>query len=145
MIFKWFCFRRIHRLCYFHKEQLWISSLCQTWLKKYEIIRSIWNLLKEISFVAFNMQEGKIGIKNPAKIRQISNRHLGSTLGTLAYMPITHMVLKIYIPCKNFHITSQYLVETCNGKDDVYCWKNKHIYCQKIFVWLDAQPHKFTC
>ena len=41
----------------------------------------------------------------------------------LAYMPIRHMVLKIYVPCKKFHVPSQYLYKPC--KAYVYCWENK--------------------
>ena len=39
----------------------------------------------------------------------------------LVYMPIGHVVLKVYVPCKNFHVPSYYLHKSC--KAYVYCWK----------------------
>ena len=33
-------------------------------------------------------------------------------------MPVGHLVLKIYVPCKNFHMPC---------KASVYCWKNKYM------------------
>ena len=39
----------------------------------------------------------------------------------LVYMHIRHVVLKIYVPCKNFHVSSYYLYKSC--KAYVYCWK----------------------
>ena len=39
----------------------------------------------------------------------------------LVYMPIGHVVLKIYVPCKNFHVPSYYLYKSC--KAYVYNWK----------------------
>ena len=45
----------------------------------------------------------------------------------LVYMPIRHVVLKIYVPCKNFHVPSQYLYKPC--KAYVYWWENKYSTC----------------
>ena len=33
----------------------------------------------------------------------------------LVYMPIRHMVLKMYVPCKNFHMPTQYLYKPCKA------------------------------
>ena len=38
-------------------------------------------------------------------------------------MPIGHVVLKIYVPCENFHVPSQYVYKPC--KAYVYCWEIK--------------------
>ena len=44
----------------------------------------------------------------------------GLDMGHLVYMPTGHVVLQIYVPCKNFHVPSQYLCKPC--KAYVYCW-----------------------
>ena len=41
-------------------------------------------------------------------------------------MPIGHMVLKIYVPCKNFHMPRQYLYKPCQVY--AYWWENKNIF-----------------
>ena len=48
----------------------------------------------------------------------------GLDIKHLAYMPIGHVVLKIYVPWKSFHVISQYLYKP--RKAYVYCWKNKY-------------------
>ena len=45
----------------------------------------------------------------------------GLDIKHLAYMPVGHVVLKIYMPCKNFYVPSQYLYKPC--KAYVYCWE----------------------
>ena len=40
-------------------------------------------------------------------------------------MPIGHMVLKTDMPCKHFHLPSQYLYKPC--KPYVYCWENEYM------------------
>ena len=49
----------------------------------------------------------------------------GLDIKYLVYMPIGHMVLKIYVPCKNFDVPSQYLYKPCQAY--VYCWKNMYM------------------
>ena len=71
----------------------------------------------------------------------------GSTAGLdikhLVYMPVGHMVLKIYVPCKNFHVPSQYLYKPC--KAHVYCWENKYMLRQKNHLPSQARNHKILC
>ena len=38
----------------------------------------------------------------------------GLDIKHLMYMPIGHMVLKTDMPCKHFHLPSQYLYKPCN-------------------------------
>ena len=61
----------------------------------------------------------------------------------LVYMPIEHMVLKIYVPCKNFHVPSQYLYKPC--KAYVYCWENKYVPRPKNHLPSRACNHKSLC
>ena len=49
----------------------------------------------------------------------------GLDIKHLAYMPVGHVVLKIYMPCKIFYVPSQYLYKPC--KAYVYCWENKYL------------------
>ena len=58
-------------------------------------------------------------------------------------MPIGHVVLKIYVPCKNFDVPSQYLYKPC--KAYVYCWKNKYMPWLKNHVPSRARHHKSLC
>ena len=58
-------------------------------------------------------------------------------------MPIGHMVLKIYVPCKNFHVPSQYLYKPC--KTYVYCWENKYMPRLKNHLPSQARNHKILC
>ena len=37
----------------------------------------------------------------------------GLDIKHLVYMPIGHVVLKIYVPCKKFHVLSQHLYKSC--------------------------------
>ena len=50
------------------------------------------------------------------------------------------MVLKIYKPCKNFHVLIQYLYKPC--KAYVYCWKNKYVPRLKNHFPSWARNHK---
>ena len=58
-------------------------------------------------------------------------------------MPIGHMVLKIYVPCKNFIVPSQYLYKPC--KAYVYCWENKYMPWLKNHLPSQARNHKILC
>ena len=58
----------------------------------------------------------------------------------LVYLPIGHVVLKIYVPCKNFDVPSQYLYKPC--KAYVYCWKNKYMPRLKNHLPNQAHNHK---
>ena len=55
------------------------------------------------------------------------------------------MVLKIYLPCKNFHMPSQYLFKPCNSKAYVYCWENKYMPRLKSHLPSQACNHKSLC
>ena len=51
--------------------------------------------------------------------------------------------LKIYVPCKNFHVPIQYLYkpfEAC-----VYCWENKYMPRMKSHLPNQAHNHKSSC
>ena len=56
---------------------------------------------------------------------ELPNTSTGLDIRHLINMPVGHMVLKIYVPNKNFHVPSQYLYKPC--KAYVYCWENKYI------------------
>ena len=58
----------------------------------------------------------------------------------LVYMPIGQMVLKMYVPCKNFHMPCQYLCKPCQA--DVYWWENKHVFRLKNHLPCLACNHK---
>ena len=45
----------------------------------------------------------------------LHSQYLGLDIKHLVYMPVGHMVLKIYVPCKNFHVPSQYLYKPCKA------------------------------
>ena len=49
----------------------------------------------------------------------------GIDIKHLVYLPIGHVLLKIYLPRKIFHMLSQYLYKP--SKADVYWWKNKYM------------------
>ena len=55
-------------------------------------------------------------------------------------MPIGHVVLKIYVPCKNFHVPWQYLYKPC--KSHVYCSENKYMPRLKNHLPGRARKHK---
>ena len=67
----------------------------------------------------------------------------GLDIKHLVYMPVGHVVLKNYVPCKNFHMSSQYLHKPC--KVYVYCWKNKYIPRLKNQLPSRACNHKSLC
>ena len=70
---------------------------------------------------------------------------VGSTSSIYVDRPIRHVVLKIYMPCKNLHMPSQYLYEPHKG--DVYCrtisdcvfLANKYIGIKWLVKWLIDQ------
>ena len=67
----------------------------------------------------------------------------GLDIKHLVYMPIGHVVLKIYVPWKGFHVPSQYLYKPC--KAYVYCWKNKYMPTLKNHMPCRACNHKSLC
>ena len=69
--------------------------------------------------------------------------HGGLDIKHLVYMPIGHVVLKIYVPWKSFHVPSQYLYKPC--KAYVYCWKNKYMPTLKSHMPCRACNHKSLC
>ena len=72
-----------------------------------------------------------------------STIHTGLDIKHLVYMPVGHMVLKIYVPCKNFHVPSQYLYKPC--KAYVHCWEKKHMPRLKSHLPSRACNHKSLC
>ena len=58
-------------------------------------------------------------------------------------MPNGHVVLKMYVPCKKFHVPSQYSYKSC--KAYVYCWKNKYVPRLKNHLPCRARNHKSLC
>ena len=58
-------------------------------------------------------------------------------------MPIGHVVLKIYVPWKSFHVPSQYLYKPC--KAYVYCRTNKYMPILKNHMPCQACNHKSLC
>ena len=67
----------------------------------------------------------------------------GLDIKHLIYMPVGHVVLKIYVPCKNFHMLSQYLFKPC--KAYVHCWENKYTPRLKNHLPCRARNHKSLC
>ena len=67
----------------------------------------------------------------------------GLDIKHLVYMPIGHVVLKIYVPCKNFDVPSQYLYKPC--KACIYYWKNKCMPRLKNHMPCRARNHKSLC
>ena len=67
----------------------------------------------------------------------------GLDIEHLIYMPVGHLVLKIYMPCKNFHVPSQYLYKPC--KAYVHCWENKYMPRLKTHLPCRARNHKSLC
>ena len=67
----------------------------------------------------------------------------GLDIEHLVYMPIGHVVLKMYMPCKNVHMPCQYLYKPC--KAYVYCWENKYMPRLKNHLPRRARNHKSLC
>ena len=74
---------------------------------------------------------------------QISDNQSGLDIKHFIYMPTGHVVLKIYVPWKSFHVPSQYLYKPC--KAYVYCWKNKYMPTLKNHMPCRACNHKCLC
>ena len=64
-------------------------------------------------------------IYNETWVKWSVNMTAGPDIKLLFYMPIGHMVLKIDVPCKIFHVPRQYLYK--HYKAYVYCWVNKYL------------------
>ena len=62
----------------------------------------------------------------------------------LVYMPIGDVALKIYVPCKNFHVPSYYLYKSCKAYV-YYCKKNKYMPRMKSHLTCRASNHKSLC
>ena len=71
---------------------------------------------------------------------RIHHSWAGLDIKRLAYMPVGHVVLKIYMPCKNLYVPSQYLYKPC--KAYVYCWENKYMPRLKNHLPSWARNHK---
>ena len=69
--------------------------------------------------------------------------HAGLDIKHLVYMPVGHLALKIYVPCKNFHVPSQYLYKPC--KAYVYCWENKYMPRLKNHLPSRARKDQSLC
>ena len=87
-------------------------------------------------------------IFNPLYVKFLrENKHIftfsGLDIKHLVYMPVGHVVLKIYGPCKNFHVPSQYLCKPC--KAYVHCWENKYMPRLKNHLPCRARNHKSLC
>ena len=67
----------------------------------------------------------------------------GLDIKHLFYMPIGHVVLKIYVPCKNFHMPRQNLYKPCEAY--VYCWENKYMPRLKNQLHSRARNRKSLC
>ena len=58
-------------------------------------------------------------------------------------MPTRHVLAKIYVPYKNFHMSSQYLYKPC--KADENSWENKNLPWLKNHMPSPARHHKSFC
>ena len=67
----------------------------------------------------------------------------GLDIKHLVYMPIRHVVLKVYVPCKNFHMPRKNLYKPC--KAYVYCWESKYMPRLKNHLTSRARNHKRLC
>ena len=67
----------------------------------------------------------------------------GLDIKHLVYMPIGHVVLKIYVPCKIFCLPSQYLFKPC--KAYVHGWENKYMPRLKNHLPSRARNHESLC
>ena len=59
------------------------------------------------------------------------------------FQPVGHMVLKIDVPCKNFHVPSQYMYKLCRAY--VYCWENNYMPWLKNHLPSRAHNYKSLC
>ena len=63
----------------------------------------------------------------------------GHDINHLVYMPIGHMVLKIHVPCKYFHVPSQYLYKPCKAyvyyRENKYVPRLKHVTTKVYVPW----------
>ena len=72
--------------------------------------RTRWN---QYTPLTSSLGVGGVGIKN-----SWADSFAEADFKHLVYIAIEHVILKIYDPCKNFHMSSQYMNEPCKG--DVY-------------------------
>ena len=108
----------------------WISIL--NYLTKYvpEYV-TYFTLISQYCSIAFSVTQGPV-------LKQRSET--GLDIKHLVYVP---MVLKIYVPCKNFDVPNQYLYKP--SKAYVYCWKNKYMPRLKNHLPSWARNHKCLC
>ena len=67
----------------------------------------------------------------------------GLDIKHLVYLPVWHMYLKVYMPCKTFHVPSQYFNKPCKGY--VHCWENKYMPRLKNHLPCRAHNHNGLC
>ena len=81
--------------------------------------------------------------RRQAIIKSMMGYCSGLDIKHLVYIPVGHMVLKIYVPCKNFHEPSKYLYKPC--KAYIYCWENNYMLRLKNHLPSRARNHKIFC
>ena len=62
---------------------------------------------------------------------------------SLVYMTVGHVDLKVCMPCKNFHVPSQYFKKLCKGYE--HCWENKYMPRLKNHLPWQAHNHNSLC
>ena len=67
----------------------------------------------------------------------------GLDIKHLVHVPIGHVVLKVYVPCKNFPMPRQNLYKPC--KSYVYCWESKYMPRLKNHFPSLARNHRRLC
>ena len=67
----------------------------------------------------------------------------GLDIKHLVYMPVGHVVMKIYMPSKNLYVPSQYLYMPC--KACVHCWENNYMPRLKNNLPCRTRNHKSLC
>ena len=116
----------------FHKGDLnWITSTIEEInpvLTELPVPLNFYDALAKLGLISFSSS--------------IAHRS-GLDIKHLVYMPVGHMVLKIYVPCKNFHVPSQYLYKPCKAYS--YCWENKYMPRLKYHLPSWARNHKILC
>ena len=75
--------------------------------------------------------------------QSIAHPLAGLDIEHLVYMPIGHVVLKIYVASKNFKMPSQYSYKPY--KAYVYCWENKYMPRLKNHLLSWARNLKSLC
>ena len=107
------------------KGQLAMAS----WQCRSEVIDTSHVVLKGV--VAINHVTVCVDIRNHIPLKHdvflmnfFFQYYAGFDIKHLVYIHIGHVVLKVDVPCKTFHLPSQYLYKPCTAY--VYCWENKY-------------------